>query len=150
MRISNPDFAKRRSLFKSLHQRGCFVMPNPWDVGSALYLQHLGFKALATTSGGFAFSQGLPDAAWAVPCDSMLSNIGDIVRAVDLPVNADFESGYSDAPDGIAENVRFCIGTGVAGLSIEDKTADPANALYELPLAVERIRAAREAIDASD
>jgi 2-methylisocitrate lyase-like PEP mutase family enzyme len=110
-------------------------------------LQHLGFKALATTSGGFAFSLGLPDAA--VPRDSMLRNIADIVAAVDLPVNADFESGYAPDPEGVASNVRLCVDTGVAGLSIEDATGDPANPLFELPLAVDRIRAARAAVDAS-
>jgi len=124
-------------------------MPNPWDTGSARYLRHLGFQALATTSAGFAFSRGLPDAAWAVSRDSMLSNIVEIVSAVDLPVNADFESGYANEPAGVGENVRLCIETGVAGLSIEDNTGDRAKPLYELPLAVERIRAARAVIDAS-
>src|SRR2546428_799973 len=143
------DFTARRNTFRKLHENGCFVIPNPWDTGSAQYLEHLGFQALATTSAGFAFSRGLPDAAWAVSCESMLGNILEIVSAVDLPVNADFESGYAHEPEGVAANVRRCIDTGVAGLSIEDNRGDPAKPLYELPLAVERIRAARAAIDAS-
>src|SRR5579864_1418629 len=124
--MSNPDFAARRRVFRDLHKSGCFVMPNPWDAGSARYLCHLGFPALATTSAGFAFSKGLPDAAWAVSCDAMLGNIMEIVNAVDVPVNADFESGYAHDPDGVAENVRLCVGTGVAGLSIEDSSGDSA------------------------
>jgi 2-methylisocitrate lyase-like PEP mutase family enzyme len=123
------------------------VIPNPWDPGSARYLRHLGFQALATTSAGFAFSRGLPDSA--VPRDSILGNIAEIVAAVDLPVNADFESGYAHEPEGVAANVRLCVETGVAGLSIEDRSGNRMNPLYELPLAVERIRAARAAIDAS-
>jgi 2-methylisocitrate lyase-like PEP mutase family enzyme len=110
-------------------------------------LHHLGFQALATTSAGFAFSRGLPDGA--VSRDMMLSNIADIVAAVDLPVNADFESGYAREPEGVAANVRLCVDTGVAGLSIEDSTGDPMHPLYELPVAIERIKAARKAIDAS-
>jgi len=145
--MPSPDYSARRSAFRKLHESGCFVIPNPWDAGSARYLQHLGFKALATTSGGFAFSLGLPDAA--VPRDAMLRNIADIVAAVDVPVNADFESGYAPDPEGVAANVRLCVDTGVAGLSIEDSTGDDANPLFELPVAVDRIRAARAAIDAS-
>ena len=143
----SPDYTARRTAFRKLHENGCFVIPNPWDAGSARYLQHLGFKALATTSGGFAFSVGLPDAG--VPRDGMLRNIADIVAAVGVPVNADFESGYAPDPEGVAANVRLCVDTGVAGLSIEDATGDPANPLFDLPLAVDRIRAARAAIDAS-
>ena len=139
-------FAERRAAFRKLHESGCFVIPNPWDVGTALYLQHLGFPALATTSSGFAFTRGLPDTDWAVPRDAVLGHVAEIVRAVDLPVNADFESGYAHDPEGVAANVRLCVQTGVAGLSIEDATGDRARPLYELPLAVERIRAAREAI----
>jgi 2-methylisocitrate lyase-like PEP mutase family enzyme len=145
--MPSPDYSARRAAFRKLHESGCFVIPNPWDAGSARYLQHLGFKALATTSGGFAFSLGLPDAA--VPRDAMLRNIADIVAAVDVPVNADFESGYAPDPEGVAANVRLSVDTGVAGLSIEDATGDPANPLFELPVAVDRIRAARAAIDAS-
>ena len=144
-----PDFSSRRQVFRTLHERGCFVIPNPWDPGSARYLRHLGFQALATTSSGFAFSRGLPDMDSAVARDSMLAHVADIVAAVDVPVNADFKSGYADGPDGVAESVRLCINTGVAGLSIEDSTEDDARPLYELPLAIERIRAARAAIDTS-
>lgn len=143
------DFVSRRAAFRNLHQRGCFVIPNPWDIGSARYLRHLGFHALATTSGGFAFSRGLPDADWAVPRDLALGHIAEIVASVDLPVNADFESGYAHLPEDVAGNVRLCVDTGVAGLSIEDATGDPKSPPYDLPLAVERIKAARAAIDAS-
>jgi 2-methylisocitrate lyase-like PEP mutase family enzyme len=143
------DHAAHRTAFRRLHEGGCFVMPNPWDVGTARYLRSLGFQALATTSSGFAFSRGLPDTDWAVPRDMMLAHIAEIVAAADLPVNADFESGYANEPEAVADNVRLCVGTGVAGLSIEDATGDKAKPLYELPLAVERIRAARAAIDAS-
>jgi 2-methylisocitrate lyase-like PEP mutase family enzyme len=143
------DFSARRAAFRRLHDEGCFAIPNPWDVGTARYLRHLGFPALATTSSGFAFSRGLPDASWAVPRDLMLRHIAEMVGSVDLPVNADFESGYAHDPGQLHENVSLCIQTGVAGLSIEDATGEPAAPLYELPLAVDRIRAARDAIDAS-
>jgi 2-methylisocitrate lyase-like PEP mutase family enzyme len=133
--------------FRALHESGCFVLPNPWDVGSAVYLQHLGFKALATTSAGFAFSQGLPDSVSAVSRDLMLAHIRDVVKATQLPVNADFQNGYVDDPEGVAANVASCIATGVSGLSIEDATGDGVHPLYEFDLAVERIRAARVAID---
>jgi 2-methylisocitrate lyase-like PEP mutase family enzyme len=133
--------------FRALHESGCFVLPNPWDVGTALYLEHLGFKALATTSAGFAFSRGLPDGA--VPRDDMLAHIREVAAATALPVNADFQAGYADEPEGVAANVALCVATGVAGLSIEDSTGDSAAPLYEFGLAVDRIRAAREAIDAS-
>lgn len=132
--------------FRELHASGCFVLPNPWDVGTALYLQHLGFQALATTSSGFAFSRGLPDEVRALPRDLMLDHIREIAAATELPVNADFQSGYADEPEGVAENVKLCVATGVAGLSIEDATSDGAH-LYEDRLAVERVRAARAAID---
>jgi 2-methylisocitrate lyase-like PEP mutase family enzyme len=141
------DYMQRRATFRKLHQSGCFVIPNPWDIGTARYLRYLGFQALATTSAGFAFSRGLPDGA--APRDTVLAHVAEIVAAVDLPVNADFESGYAHDPEGVAENVRLCVATGVAGLSIEDATGDRATPLYDLPLAVERIRAARSAIDAS-
>lgn len=143
------DFATRRAAFRKLHESGCFVLPNPWDVGSARYLRSLGFKALATTSGGFAFSSGLPDAHWAVSRDQVLRHIAEIVASVDLPVNADFESGYANEPNDVAENVRLCVETGVAGLSIEDATGDREEPLYDLQLAVERIKAAKAAIQAS-
>src|SRR5206468_10156969 len=145
--MSESNFAARREAFRKLHKSGCFVIPNPWDPGSARYLRHLGFQALATTSAGFAFSRGLPDSA--VPRDSILGNIAEIVAAVDLPVNADFESGYAHEPEGVAANVRLCVETGVAGLSIEDSTGDRARPLYDLDLAVERIKAARTAIEGS-
>jgi 2-methylisocitrate lyase-like PEP mutase family enzyme len=147
--MPSPEFAARRSAFRKLHQGGCFVLPNPWDIGTALYLRGLNFKALATTSAGLAFSRGLPDAEWAVSRDTTLRHIAEIVAATELPVNADFESGYAHNPEAVAENVRLCIETGVAGLSIEDATGDREKPLYDLPLAIERIRAARAAIDAS-
>lgn len=138
------DFAARREAFRKLHESGCFVIPNPWDIGSAVYLKHLGFKALATTSAGFAFSRGKPDGA--VTRDEMVAHISEIVAATDLPVNADFESGYAASPAGVAEAVKMCERTGVAGLSIEDSTRDPKKPLYELPEALERVQAAREAL----
>jgi 2-methylisocitrate lyase-like PEP mutase family enzyme len=147
--LSPVDAAPRRAAFRSLHEGGCLVMPNPWDIGTARYLGSLGFQALATTSSGFAFSRGLPDTDWVVPRDAMLAHIAEIVAATDLPVNADFESGYAHEPEAVAENVRLCVETGVAGLSIEDATGDPSKPLYDLELAVERIRAARAAIDAT-
>src|SRR2546427_7666114 len=139
--------AQRREIFRALHQSGCFAIPNPWDVGSAKYLQHLGFKAIATTSAGFAFSRGLPDGA--VGRDEMLAHIRELVEATDLPVNADFENGYADDPNGVAESVKLCVATGVAGLSIEDATDRKESRLYDVDLAVERIKAAREAIGKS-
>jgi 2-methylisocitrate lyase-like PEP mutase family enzyme len=148
--MATSDFASRRAAFQKLHEQGCFVIANPWDVGSARYLRKLGFPALATTSSGFAFTQGLPDAEWAVPRDMALQHIAEIVKAVDLPVNADFESGYAHPPEAVAENVRLCVATGVAGLSIEDATGDRQKPLYDLPLAIDRIKAARAAIDATN
>jgi 2-methylisocitrate lyase-like PEP mutase family enzyme len=136
--------ADRRKAFRQLHEGGCFVLPNPWDIGSAKYLQALGFKAIATTSAGFAFSRGLADGA--VGRDLMLAHIRELVEATDLPVNADFENGYANDPDGVAENVRRCVETGVAGLSIEDNSGRGDKPLYELELAAERIRAAKAAI----
>jgi len=135
--------------FRKLHESGCFVLPNPWDAGSAVYLAHLGFHALATTSAGVAFSRGAPDTVSAVPKDAMLAHIRDVVAATSLPVNADFLAGYADEPEGVAANVTLCVATGVAGLSIEDGTGNGAAPLYETALAVERIRAARRAIDAT-
>lgn len=137
------------AVFRSLHASGCFVLPNPWDNGSAIYLRHLGFKALATTSAGFAFSKGLTDSVAAVPRDLMLGHFCEVVEATPLPVNADFQNGYADEPEGVAANVALCIATGVAGLSIEDATGERAAPLYEFDLAVDRVRAARRAIDAS-
>ncbi len=145
--MATSDFSARRAAFRKLHASGCFVIPNPWDVGTARYLRHLGFKALATTSAGFAFSHGLPDSG--VSRDTVLAHIAEIVEATDLPVNADFEGGYARDPEGVAESVRLCVATGVAGLSIEDSTGDRIQPLYELPVAVERLKAARAAIGAS-
>jgi len=141
--------SERRAAFRKLHERGCFVMPNPWDVGSARYLQSLGFPALATTSSGFAFSRGLPDASAAVPRELVLAHLAEIVAAAELPVNADFQAGYGASPEAVAASVRLCVATGVAGLSIEDATGDADRPLYELTEAVERVRAARSAIDAA-
>src|ERR671917_1269603 len=141
--------AARRKAFRALHEEGCFVMPNPWDVGSARYLQHLGFPALATTSTGFAFSQGLPDSDAAVGRERSLSHIAEIAGAVELPVNADFASGYGTDPSEVADSVARCVATGVAGLSVEDATGERSAPLYDLPVAVERIRAARQAINQS-
>lgn len=143
--------AERRRAFRALHAHGCFVVPNPWDVGSARYLAHLGFPALATTSAGFAFSQGLPDSADEVVMtrDHNLAYIADIAGAVDIPVSADFMSGYGRRPEDVADSVTHCIATGVAGLSIEDATGDFSAPLYDLATAVDRIRAARWAIDRS-
>ena len=142
-----PSPAEKRATFHKLHAEGCFVIPNPWDVGSARYLQGLGFKALATTSAGFAFTQGLPDGG--VSRATMLAHFREIAAATDVPMNADFEGGYADAPEGVAESVKLCIETGVAGLSIEDSTSDPAIPLYDFELALARVRAARAAIDAA-
>jgi 2-methylisocitrate lyase-like PEP mutase family enzyme len=151
--MNNHQFIERQSsaakTFRDLHSSGCFVMPNPWDVGSAVYLERLGFEALATTSAGFAFSQGLPDSVSAVPRDLMLAHIREVVAATPLPINADFQTGYADDPEGVAANVALCIATGVAGLSIEDASGDNAAPLYDFDLAVERVSAARQAIDAS-
>ena len=136
--------------FRVLHESGCFVLPNPWDLGSTVYLQHLGFKALATTSAGFAFSKGLADGTAAVSLDLTLAHFREIAAATSLPVNADFQNGYADDPEGVAENVALCIATGIAGLSIEDSTGKSDQPLYDFDLAVECIKAARAAIDASD
>ena len=140
-----PTVADKRRAFRALHEQGCFVIPNPWDVGTARYLQHLGFKALASTSAGFAFAQGLPDNK--VSRDMVLAHLREIVAATDVPVNADFEGGFADAPEGVAESVTLCVATGVAGLSIEDSTGDKSNPLYDFDLAVARIGAARAAIN---
>jgi 2-methylisocitrate lyase-like PEP mutase family enzyme len=136
--------AEHRKTFQARHRSGCFALPNPFDVGTAKYLQHLGFKAIATTSAGFAYSRGLADGA--VGRDMMLAHIREMVEATDLPLNADFENGYADEPDGVAENVRRCVDTGVAGLSIEDNSGRGDEPLYEVEFAAERIRAAKAAI----
>lgn len=144
MAISVSD---KRAAFRRLHDNGCFVIPNPWDVGSARALQQLGFKALASTSAGYAWSTGRADNK--VTCDDVIDHLTGLCAAVDLPVNADFEGGFADEPEGVAANVTRAIATGVAGLSIEDSTGDKARPLYDRALAVERIKAARAAIDAS-
>jgi 2-methylisocitrate lyase-like PEP mutase family enzyme len=138
--------AEKRAAFHRLHETGCFVLPNPWDVGSARALQHLGFKAIASTSAGFAWSIGKADNH--VTLDDTCAHLAALCDAVDLPVNADFEGGFADEPAQVAANVARAVKTGIAGLSIEDSTGDPAKPLYERSLAVERIRAARSAIDA--
>src|SRR6202521_1178340 len=143
------SISQARQAFRKLHDGGCFVIPNPWDFGTARYLRHCGFPALATTSSGAAFAMGLPNTDGAVSRDTMLAHIRAIVAASELPVNADFESGYAHRPEGVGENVRLCVDTGVAGLSIEDATGDKAKPLYDLDMAAGRIRAARDAIDRS-
>jgi len=142
---TRPSIADKRRTFRELHASGCFVIPNPWDLGSVRYLQSLGFKALATTSSGFAWSRGRADNQ--VERDTVLSHLAEIVAGTDLPVNADFESGFARDAAGVRESVRRAVATGVAGLSIEDSTGDEAKPLYDLDVAVERMRAARRAID---
>lgn len=141
--------AARRAAFRSLHEQGCFVIPNPWDIGTARSLCRLGFRALATTSAGFAFSRGLPDTVTALSRDMVLGHIAEIVGATDLPVNADFQSGYAGTAEGVGASVRLCIDAGVCGLSIEDATGESDRPLYEISEAVERVAAARAAIDSS-
>lgn len=142
-----PTIHEKRQTFRTLHDAGCFVIPNPWDVGSARYLQSLGFKALATTSAGAAWSLGHADGG--VPLDLMLEHFRALAEAADVPMNADFLAGYAVRPEDVAANVRRCVETGIAGLSIEDSTGDAATPLFDFDLAVERIRAARAAIDDS-
>jgi 2-methylisocitrate lyase-like PEP mutase family enzyme len=141
----SPDIAAKRRAFAALHQSGCFVIPNPWDAGSARYLQSLGFQALATTSAGFAWSHARPDNG--ITRDMALAHLHEMVAAVDLPINADFESGFAPDAAGVAESVRLAAQTGVAGLSIEDSTGESARPMFTLDEAVERLRAARGAID---
>src|SRR6185312_13275989 len=145
--MDTPSIDERRAAFRQLHASGCFVIPNPWDPGSARWLAQLGFKALATTSSGYAFSRGEADGAIAV--DEVLRYCREMVVATALPVNADFEDGHARDLRELATNVRRCVDTGVAGLSIEDATGDAARPLYTLDDAVARMRAARQAIDAS-
>jgi methylisocitrate lyase len=140
--------ANKRATFRNMHQSGCFVLPNPWDVGSALALQHLGFKAVASTSAGFAWSIGKSDNR--VTLEDVLQHLEALCGAVDLPVNADFEGGFAHEADKVGINVARAVKTGVAGLSIEDSTGDAANPLYERDLAIARIKAARAAIDADN
>ena len=138
---------EKRAAFRSLHEQGCFVIPNPWDTGSARYLEGLGFKALATTSSGFAWSRGHADGALSRA--QILDHLRELVAATDLPVNADFENGFAADAQGGAESVRLAVETGVAGLSIEDSTGNAADPLFPIAVAVERLRAARKAIDAT-
>ncbi len=138
----------KRAIFRKMHASGCFAIPNPYDVGSALALQHLGFKALASTSAGFAWSIGKADNR--VTLDEVCQHLTALCAAVDLPVNADFEGGFAHKPEKVAAHVARAVTTGVAGLSIEDSTGDAANPLYERAQAIERIKAARAAIDADD
>ena len=144
MSNSRPTTAEKRQAFRTLHEAGCFVIPNPWNVGTARYLQGLGFKALATTSAGHAHSLGFSDGGQSV--DAVLAHYRELAEATDVPLNADFENGFADDPDGVAANVTRCIATGVAGLSVEDSPKD-ARPLYELDAAVARIKAARAAVD---
>ena len=137
--------AERRRAFRRLHETGCFILPNPWDVGSARLLHHLGFQAVASTSSGYAWSTGRPD--YAVSRADVLQHLSSLCNAIDLPVNADFESGFAADPAGVAESVELAIDTGVAGLSIEDRDVDALAQLYDPETAVERLRAARMAID---
>lgn len=141
----NPS--QKRVAFRALHESGCFVLPNPWDAGSARLLEHLGFAALASTSSGFAWTTGRPD--YAVSRDAVLAHLAALCEATRLPVNADYESGFAADPEGVAESVMLAIDAGVAGLSIEDRRVDALGSLYDLPEALERLRAARAAIDCS-
>ena len=147
MTPSASTIAHRRQAFKQLHASGCFVIPNPWDAGGARYLRSLGFKALATTSAGLAWSQGVPDGQ--LDRETVLDHLRHMVGATDLPINADFESGFAADPQGVTESVRLAIETGVAGLSIEDTSGDPSNPIRDIDDAVARLRAARRAIDAA-
>ena len=140
-----PTLPDKRAAFARLHRTGCFVMPNPWDVGSARYLQGLGFSALATTSAGMAWSKGLADGE--VTRDVVLAHVAELSAAADIPLNVDFENGFAADASGLAESVRLCVEAGASGLSIEDYTGDPGEPFYPLDVAVERIRAARKAID---
>jgi 2-methylisocitrate lyase-like PEP mutase family enzyme len=140
--------AEKRATFRMLHEAGCFVLPNPWDVGSAKALQHLGFKAIASTSAGFAWSIGKADNR--VTLDEVCEHLTALCKAVDLPVNADFEGGFAHKPEKVGTNVARAVKTGVAGLSIEDSTGDAAKPLFERAFAIERIKAARSAIDADN
>jgi 2-methylisocitrate lyase-like PEP mutase family enzyme len=142
-----PDAEKIVARFHELHRSGCFVIPNPWDVGSACVLEQLGFEAIATTSSGFAWSTGRADTH--VPLDEALAHFRAVSNAVAIPVNGDFESGFAIEPSGVARNVALAIQTGIAGVSIEDSTGNNADPLFDFELAVERVRAARRAIDAS-
>jgi 2-methylisocitrate lyase-like PEP mutase family enzyme len=142
---TRPSIAEKRRTFRKLHEAGCFVIPNPWNIGSARYLQGLGFHALATTSSGYAHSQGFADGALSL--DQVLAHFSELAEATDVPLNADFEDGLADSLDELANNVTRCIATGVAGLSVEDSPNDGKSPLYDLETAVARVKAARAAID---
>jgi 2-methylisocitrate lyase-like PEP mutase family enzyme len=137
--------SEKRAAFHALHKSGCFVIPNPWDTGSARYLQGMGFKALASTSSGFAWSEGFADNR--VTREIVLSHLSELVAATDVPINADFEGGFAHDPAGVAASVKLAVDTGVAGLSIEDSTGDKEKPLYDIDTAVARLKAARKAID---
>lgn len=143
------SFESQRAAFKKLHESGCFVIPNPWDVGSATYLQHVGFKAVATTSSGFAYSKGLADSPLSLTRDLVVTHVAELAAALSIPVNVDFQSGYGEGPADVAESVRQCVEAGASGLSIEDSTGLSDKPLYEVSEALDRLRAAREAIDKS-
>jgi 2-methylisocitrate lyase-like PEP mutase family enzyme len=143
--MTTSSAAEKRKTFRKLHEAGCFVIPNPWNVGSARYLQSLHFKALATTSSGYAHSQGYADGALSL--DAVLAHFRELAAAADVPLNADFEDGLADDLDGLAQNVTRCVATGVAGLSIEDSPNNGAIPLYPFDIAVARVKAARAAID---
>jgi 2-methylisocitrate lyase-like PEP mutase family enzyme len=138
---------EKRTTFRNLHKDGCFILPNPWDVGSARVLQHLGFSALASTSTGFAWTMGKPD--YAMTLENVLGHLRSLCEAVDLPLNADFESGFAADPDGVAKNVKLAVETGIAGVSIEDRKLGDLSDLYDVSQSVDRIKAARSAIDAT-
>jgi 2-methylisocitrate lyase-like PEP mutase family enzyme len=145
--MTRPTIEEKQRLFHQLHEAGCFVIPNPWDIGSARALERLGFKALATTSSGFAWSIASQDNH--VSLDDALAHFRRMAAAVDVPINADFEGGFAVEPEDVAANVARAVETGVAGLSIEDSTRDPDRPLFDADLAVNRVRAARQAIDRS-
>ena len=145
MTSSRPSVADKRKTLHKLHEAGCFVIPNPWNVGSARYLQGLGFKALATTSSGHAHSEGYADGAQSQ--DDVLAHYRELAAATDIPLNADFENAFADDPEGVATNVTRCVATGVAGLSVEDSPNNATMPLYDFDLSVARVKAARAAID---
>ena len=142
MSAPRPSTADKRKAFRALHASGCFVIPNPWNVGSARYLQGLGFKALASTSAGHAHAMGYPDGGQTM--EDVLAHYRELTAATDIPLNADFENGFADDPDKVAENVTKCIATGVAGLSIEDSPQHGDFPLYDFDKALARVKAARE------
>ena len=145
MNLDKPTVQEKRAAFRRLHESGCFLLPNPWDLGSARYLQSLGFKALATTSSGFAWSKARADGS--VNRDHVLEHFREMAQGCELPINADFEHGFADDEAGVAESVRLAVETGVAGLSIEDATGNPERPLYDFEVALARVRAARVSID---